>query len=30
MNLLRISFELIVQIVDVEYMVKYEFIASII
>jgi hypothetical protein len=30
MNLLRVSFELIVQIIDAEYMEKYEFIARII
>jgi hypothetical protein len=30
MNLLRVSFELIVQIIDAEYIEKYEFIASII
>jgi hypothetical protein len=30
MNLLRVSFELIVQIIDAEYIEKYEFITSII
>jgi hypothetical protein len=30
MNLLRVSFELIVQIIDAEYIEKYEFIARII
>jgi hypothetical protein len=30
MNLLQASFELIVQIIDAKYMVKYEFIAHII
>jgi hypothetical protein len=30
MNLLQVSFELIVQIIDTEYIEKYEFITSII
>jgi hypothetical protein len=30
MNLLRVSFELIVQIIDAEYIEKYEFVARII
>jgi hypothetical protein len=30
MNLLRVSFESIVQIIDAEYIEKYEFIANII
>jgi hypothetical protein len=30
MNLLQVSFELIIQIIDAKYIEKYEFIASII